>query len=395
MRQADRTHANLRVLHSAMEWLPLTQSWLYAQVRSLPSDVRWSVACETRANRLRFPRGQVRTRLRNRSESDAEEWLLQLDRRTAFVAEALRRTRADLVHSHFGNIGWRDLRVVQGQDGPSPVGHVVSFYGHDIVRLPLQQPKWRPRYQELFKGAHRFLVEGPHMARTLADQGAPAARVVVHHLGVELRRFPFRPRNRTAAQPLRVLLAGRFIEKKGFPDALRALGIASRRIPLRATLVGDADSDRSNEEKRAILEAWRESGLGDRVRFTGFVSPGRLRAEALRHDVLIAPSRTAADGDTEGGCPMTVPELGATGIAVVASRHADLPMLVRHGETGLSFEPGDMAALADLVLEVAADPVAARRRASSFRRLVEQEFDARCQGPALAAIYRDVAQTVV
>lgn len=378
----------LQVLHSAMEWLPLTQSWLYTQIRALPQDVRWSVACEWRTNRLRFPLGRVHPRLASSAEADAEEWDAALRRRTAFVVKRLEDSRAAVVHSHFGNLGWRDRKALAVR----PAAQVVSFYGHDVVRLPQQQPKWRERYRELFAGADRFLVEGPFMAKTLVGQGAPAARVQVHHLGVDLRRLRYRPRRRAAGAPARVLMVGRFIEKKGFPDAVRALGLAARRVPLQATLVGDAGGgDRSDEEKAAILQAWRESGLGDRLRFAGFVSPRRLRAAARRHDIVLAPSRTAADGDSEGGCPMAIPELGATGLAVVATTHADIPMLVRHQETGLSCEPGDVEALADLLVEAASDPAGAARRSRAFRQLIEQDFDARRQGGRLADVYREVA----
>jgi hypothetical protein len=43
---------------------------------------------------------------------------------------------------------------------------------------------------------------------------------------------------------------------------------------------------------------------------------------------------------------------------------------------------------------VASDPEGAQRRARAFRALVEDGFDARRQGEALAAIYRDLAAEV-
>ena len=51
-------------------------------------------------------------------------------------------------------------------------------------------------------------------------------------------------------------------------------------------------------------------------------------------------------GDTEGGAPVGVIEASATGMPVVASFHADIPEVVRHGESGWLAPERDVEALA-------------------------------------------------
>jgi len=103
------------------------------------------------------------------------------------------------------------------------------------------------------------------------------------------------------------------------------------------------------------------------VRVLGFGLPGqaalRTLAESLRlpvewldpgvrawqamqtADVLLVPSRTAADGDQEG-TPTVICEGGAAGLTIVATRHAGIPEQVEEGVSGLLADERDAGGLA-------------------------------------------------
>ena len=49
------------------------------------------------------------------------------------------KIKPQIVHSHFGNIGWLDSHVIKFK----PIKHVVSFYGLDVNMLPRKDYKWR------------------------------------------------------------------------------------------------------------------------------------------------------------------------------------------------------------------------------------------------------------
>src|SRR4029450_6680031 len=53
--------------------------------------------------------------------------------------------------------------------------------------------------------------------------GAPPERVRVIHRGTDLARFPVAERSGRDGVPLRLLMVGRLVEKKGHRDALAAL----------------------------------------------------------------------------------------------------------------------------------------------------------------------------
>jgi colanic acid/amylovoran biosynthesis glycosyltransferase len=137
-----------------------------------------------------------------------------------FLVRQVRLTGAQLVHSHFGSIGWENLGAVR----KTGIKHLVTFYGQDVSRLPVNQPVWNTRYQRLFKEVDGVLCEGKFMASRVIELGCSPEKVCVQHLGVEVDQIQYLPRSWDGTGPLRILIAAGFREKKGIPDGLIALG---------------------------------------------------------------------------------------------------------------------------------------------------------------------------
>lgn len=382
----------LSVVQSCPLWLPRTQRWLYEQVRSLPSLVRSHVACESTANldELGVPDLHVfadEPALRRLPDHLMRR--LRLRRHLSFLVRVARGVDARIIHSHFGMVGWAD----RGAAAQAGARHVVTFYGADISQTPASDPRWRARYRALFQSVDRVLCEGPHMRRCAITLGCPPHKALVHHLGIDLDRIPFAPRSPPSAGPLRVLLAGTFREKKGLPFALRALGAlaAQHRVELAVTLIGDAAGKPGDaEEKARILEELRLTGLSSRCRMLGFVSYDALMREASEHHVFLSPSVTAADGDTEGGAPVSIIEMAASGMPVVSTTHCDIPNILTDRVSGLLAPERDVPALVERLAWLAAHPEGWRSITAAARARVERAFDCRTQGELLGSIYREL-----
>jgi colanic acid/amylovoran biosynthesis glycosyltransferase len=244
------------------------------------------------------------------------------------------------------------------------------------------------RYRDLFAEVDCILCEGPHMAGCITALGCPEDKVRVHHLGVRLDDIPYCPRNWQPGTPLRVLIAGTFREKKGIPLALAALGRVRREFPIELTIIGDATSEpRSQAEKRRILSALDAEGLRPHTRLLGFRTHGELMQEAYDHQVFLSPSITARDGDTEGGAPVTILEMAASGMPVVSTRHCDIPQVLPPG-TPLADE-GDVPGLVQRLYGLVENAGRWGRQLSATRDHVEQNFNAATQGKRLAEIYRE------
>jgi colanic acid/amylovoran biosynthesis glycosyltransferase len=378
----------LTVVHSTRTWLPLTETWLYHQVVHLPPEVESHIVCERTENLDQFPMPRVHALDRSPLRYAWERTLRKLWVRhhLGFLVDVARRTHARLLHSHFGNVGWADLGAARRAD----LRHVVTFYGRDAGYLPAKNPRYRARYRELFAAADRILCEGPHMAGCIVALGCPESKVQVHRLGVRVHDIAFHPRTWKPGTPLRVLIAASFSEKKGIPYALEALALVSREIPVEITIIGDSGGGVLTTEKKRILGTLERTGLAPRTRLLGFQPHRVFFEEAYRHHAYLAPSLTSDEGDTEGGAPVSIIEMAATGMPVVSTTHCDIPQVLQHGVSGLLAAERDPQGLAAHLRWLAANPGAWAGMAARARRHIESEFDARTQGRRLFEIYQDV-----
>jgi len=380
----------LRVVHLLNKYLPYSQAWLH-RLLTWPSEVEPSFVADHLVPPgpavFPVPNLLVLAEAFPLSHPPAA-WLSPGGRLTAALAlEHVRARRPHLLHAHFGHTGWRWLTTARRLDVPL----VTSFYGWDVSVLA-RRPWWRRRYRQLFAGGARFLCEGPAMARTLEALGCPSHRIGIQRLGLDARGIEARSRALRPGEPLEVLAAARFTEKKGLPDAIAAVALASREIEVRLTVAGAAaPTGAGRREARRIADAAGASGLGDRLRFVGTLPHDELLALALRSHVFLQPSRTAADGDSEGGAPVTLVDVAATGLPAVATRHADIPEVVVDGETGLLAAEGEVSTLAAHLVRLSRQPALLPRLSEGAASRARGEFGAERCAASLRAHYGHAA----
>lgn len=378
------------VVHFVHRWLGQTETWLYNQVRFLPPSVESHVVCKGTENLDQFPVPHLHAlehAPRWRQIWDRQLCSLRVRRHLGFLVQQARAHGARVLHSHFGNAGWANLQAAR----QARLRHVVTFYGYDVGQLPKKDARWHRRYADLFAQVDRVLCEGPHMGRCLIALGCPEKKLRVHHLGVSTGEIAFQPRAWDGRAPFRVLIAASFREKKGIPDALEALGRIQKEVPLEITVIGDASNAASSQaEKQKILAVIEKHGLQPKVRRLGYQPYTVFFAEAYRHHLFLSPSVTAADGDTEGGAPLGLIEMAATGLPILSTTHCDIPSVVRHEITGYLAPERDPAGLVTGLrwwLDRARQwqPIL-----EAGRRHLEQEYDAGRQGQRLAALYEEL-----
>jgi colanic acid/amylovoran biosynthesis glycosyltransferase len=374
------------------EYLPYSCPWIFHQIVG-PMDVETrTIAWEgsVSADRV-FPNPGL-TRLRKTHPvrycitrllaPGGIRWI------TGGADDALRQFSPHLVHAHFGHYAWFYLPVAKRMGIPL----VVSFYGHDMSELPTSKPVWKQRYVELFEYGRLFFCEGPSMAAALERLGCPDKKIRIQRLGVNCSRLSVQPREYKPVNLLKVLLASRMTEKKGIPDAVRAVALASRQIQIQLTIVGGpAPGRKGREEKKKILKAIQAADAGACVRLMGPVSYQELFQVAAEHHVLLQPSRTSSTGDTEGGIPVSLIELGGTGMPAVSTRHADIPEVVIDGETGFLTEEGDFGGQAAALVCMATTPALVNRMGEAMAQHIARGFQ---QDECLAQLVRHYREAV-
>lgn len=127
----------------------------------------------------------------------------------------------------------------------------------------------------------------------------------------------------------------------------------------------------------------------DSVRFHGLLAHDKYCALLERADVGLQPSRTAADGDTEGGAPTVLLEMQAAGKPVIATRHVDIPSVVAD-EDALADE-NDVDDIAAAMVWMASMGTREWQDACATRRVAESRHDARITAAAVEDIYDLVA----
>lgn len=381
------------VIHAFPMWLEQTQTWIYSQVSELQKQgFDAHVVCERTKNLDQFAVANIHCL------ADAPIWKrvwdkglrkLGVRRHIGYLAQVGRKIGADVVHSHFGDIGWVNLGALRSLGSK----HVVTFYGYDVNMLPSQYPVWRERYQVLFKEVDRILCEGSHMARCIVELGCPEYKVKVQHLGVDVNQIVFQPRQWKPNEPLCVLISASFREKKGITYAIEALGRLNKTIPVNLTIIGDASPDPvGQQEKQRIMAAIEQAGFSGSVRLLGYQPHAVLFREAYQHHLFLHPSVTALNGDTEGGAPVTIIEMLATGMPVVSTLHCDIPEVVGASLRHLLADERDVDGLYEIMKKLTDHPEDWLEIARQGRERILLEYDRSKQGLRLAEIYADLVE---
>jgi colanic acid/amylovoran biosynthesis glycosyltransferase len=361
-----------------------TQNWFYDHMRFVPRH-RIVVLCGTLEHRDEFP--ELDAIHLDPRRPGSRIWY-RFRRGALYPPDAwrIRALRPVVFHSHLGYVAVADHPFVRTLEVP----WVASFYGADVYLLG-PRPEWRERYAALFERAARVLSLGPAMSAALVELGCPTSKLVVHPLGVDASGLPHRPRRLERGEPLRILFAGTFREKKGAEYLIEALGLLNKRgVRFRLALVGDAAGRPGDDAtKAAIFRLIGQHGLGDRVEHHSWLRFDQLVALGLASHVFVVPSVTASDGDREG-TPAVMGQMMATAMPTIATRHSDIPFTFGPYADRLVPER-DAAALAEALHRYVDDPDRMTHEGLEYRAQILAHFDARSCAARLSDLYEELA----
>lgn len=384
----------LQVLHAVDTFLKVTQNWIYPQIVGVP-NVESRVICASVINLKTFPVPQRSLIVYPPPWNFAfgvPRFFHALARGLggggAVAGLKIRLWRPLILHAHFGTQGWASMALRKRLN----IRLITSFYGYDAWLLPKAYPVWQQRYTELFLKGDIFLVEGPAMRDRLVALGCPASKVRIHQIGVDLTKLQFAAKS--FSHGLAIVMVGRFVEKKGLADGLRACAQArSRGVNLHVTIIGDASAkDSVGQRIKAELQTFADQPeLSGRVHFAGFVPLEKTRAVLKAHNVFLCPSKHAANGNAEGGSPVALTESMALGLLCIGTRHCDIPEVILDKKTGFLCNEGDVAGLADVLCTLAHDQNGLAQVAEAGRRHVEEYFSLQVQLDRMRTIYASVS----
>lgn len=359
------------VLHSTVTLGALTEGWIETQAVPTPAYDARILGLRPASGTASQPHWYVGNEavlayVAHRGMRPTTGWSL------ALLTRAFRDSPPAVLHVHFGTSSALHLRLAGRLDVPL----IAGFYGFDAsMHKIIRSPTWRRRYNRLFACAERIVAEGPAMANRIHALGCPADKISVIRLPADADKLIGIERNPPDA--FVVAAGGRWEEKKGFDTAIRAFARSLRGTDAKLRLIGGGPCER---HYRTLV---RDEGIQAQVEWTGRL-PFRAFMKALASSsVALFPSRSARNGDSDGGAPVTLIEAQWLGVPVVVSDHDDLPFVTAPGG-GIVVPPNDVATWAAALRNAFEDPSRLAHLATRCQSFVRQEHS-----PAATSFVRE------
>jgi glycosyltransferase involved in cell wall biosynthesis len=283
--------------------------------------------------------------------------LFRIQRRLAAAIDALAKTgRVDVLHAYWAMPAGAAAADVGRRTG-IPV--VATFDSGELVALGdidygLQR-RWLDRrtVAGVMQRAARVTVTTKHMMQ-MAAVIAPATRIDVVPIGINLAEFP--PSPRPEGPPWRLLRVASLNRVKDYPTLLRGLARLTAVLPgVHLDVVGE------DTLAGAVQQLARALGVEAHVTFHGFQPTDALARFYQRAHLHVVSSRHEAAG-------VVVLEAAASGVPTVGTRVGFLADWAdENAERAVAVPVGDDAALAQAVFGLVNDLPRRERMAANAR----------------------------
>ncbi|GFG49915.1 glycogen synthase [Mycolicibacterium agri] len=284
--------------------------------------------------------------------------------------------RPDVVHAHDWLVAHPAIALAEFFDVPlvstihaTEAGRHSGWVSGSISRQVHAVESW------LVRESDSLITCSASMRDEITELFGPGlAEIRVIRNGIDAGLWPFAER-RPRTGPAQLLYLGRLEYEKGIHDAIAALPRIRRTHPgTTLTVAGDGtqyDWLVGQARKHKVLKA---------VTFVGRVDHEGLVRLLHAADAAVLPSHYEPFG-------IVALEAAATGTPLVTSNVGGLGEAVINGQTGISFPPRNIAALAAAVRAVLDDPDAAQQRAIAARERLTSAFDWHTVADETAEVY--------
>jgi len=204
---------------------------------------------------------------------------------------------------------------------------------------------------------------GPHPALVQLAPGVDVATFTPDVSGSAVRQ-----RHGLAGRPV-VVCVSRLVPRKGQDVLIQAMPAIAARVEQAVLLI--VGGGPYEQKLRQLAD---RVGVADRVVFTGPVPGAELPEHFAAGDVFAMPCRTRRLGMDVEGLGIVFLEASASGLPVLAGNSGGAPDAVRDGITGLVVDGRDVAAVAQQLGDLLADPHRAARMGAAGRRWTEQAW---------------------
>ena len=289
----------------------------------------------------------------------------------------LQEHKIQVLHSFDNSTAVLSVPVARLAGVPVTMASQLCFRGFEQMRIRALLPALDRIATGLHVNCHAI---ADHLVR---DWKVPRQRVHVCYTGVETREFHPNNRARPGALAGASVVIGTLAvlrEEKNLPLLVDAFAEVQRNVDSRARLLVAGDGPL----KQALERQARDLGIAGACLFPGAVTRSAEWMRAI--DVFVLPSRSE-------GLSSALLEAMACGCCPVGSRVGGTPEVIRHGERGLLFEPGNREELAGALSLLTTGQHRRQAMAEAAAHFASTRLNVETAAATLASIYRSLLET--
>lgn len=252
----------------------------------------------------------------------------------------LQSKNCQVLLSEFGTTGIKVDKISRATGIP----HICIFQGYDAWHKDVLKQN---NYTELFQNAAQIIGVSKDICQQLINLGCPKEKITYLPAYVNLELF--KPKAFIQSEPI-FLSVGRFAETKSPHLTILAFNEVLKEIPnAQLRMIGKDGGGELFEACHILVKALK---IEDKVHFLGIKSPEEVYKEMCNARVFVQHSLTTPlNGDKEG-TPVSIMEAMATGLPIVATKHAGIAELIDNGKNGILVEEFDYLAMAKEMIRV-------------------------------------------
>ena len=251
-----------------------------------------------------------------------------------YVGSHLQKMGIGHVHAHFAGLAARTTFWIDRFFGIrfSFTGHANDIFAPRDFEIGLDK----------LIGSAITVITVSDYAADFLRQRFPASSTRIHRIynGIDFSKFA----QAKFSGPIPSLITvGRFIEKKGFGDLIRACDLLKRRaVDFHCQIIGEGPLEK---DLRAQIE---RLGLERNVALPGPMPQGEIASRLAAATVFVLPCIAETDGAMDN-LPTVIMEAMASGLPVISTSIGGVPEMVVNNQTGFLVSPDDPSALADAI----------------------------------------------
>ena len=289
---------------------------------------------------------------------------------------SLKKEKIDIVLAEYGQTGASIYRICQRLSIPL----LVHFHGYDASQKQILE-KYQEDYQEMFEYAAGIVVVSSVMRQKLIELGACEEKVFLNPYGPDDSFFAIKPNGRGS----NFISLGRFINKKAPYYTIIAFSKVVIHYP-KARLSMGGDGLLLSTCKNLV----KALGIDDNVDFLGVLTREDFQYHLAKSCAFVQHSITAENGDMEG-TPVAILESSAAGLPVISTKHAGIPEVILHNESGLLVEEHDVEGMAANMLKLLDKPEMAKQLGENGKKFIGSNFTMKHHIVALNELIDSVA----